>query len=81
MEKAGKQDQVTVIAFDGQLEGKQAIKDGKIYADPIQFPKKMGTQTVKAISAYFAGETVEPVQLIPAELYRQADGKKDPNLH
>ena len=38
LEKAGKQDQVVIVAFDGQPEGKQAIKDGKIFADPIQFP-------------------------------------------
>lgn len=45
LEKAGKQDQVAVIGFDGQPEGKQAIKDGKIYADPIQFPDKIGRET------------------------------------
>ena len=38
LEKAGKADQVKIIGFDGQPEGKQAIKEGKIYADPVQFP-------------------------------------------
>lgn len=81
LEKHGKSDQVKIIGFDGQPDGKQAIKEGKIYADPIQFPAKMGMQTVKAIHAYFAGEDVKPVQLIPAELYRQADGKADTSLN
>ena len=35
LEKAAKQDQVVIVAFDGQPEGKQAIKEGKIYADPV----------------------------------------------
>ena len=30
-------------------EGKQAIKDGKIYADPIQFPDQMGHKTIEMI--------------------------------
>ena len=35
---------MTIIGFDGQPEGKKAIRDGKIYADPIQFPARMGPQ-------------------------------------
>ena len=81
LEKHGKAGQVKIIGFDGQPDGLQAIKDGKIYADPIQFPEKMGRQTIIAISKYLAGEDVDPIQLIPAELYRQADGAKDPSLN
>ena len=51
LEKAGKTEQVKIIGFDGQPEGKQAIKDGKIYADPIQFPDKMGIQIVAPSSS------------------------------
>ncbi len=80
LERAGKADQVTIIGFDGQPDGKQAIKDGEIYADPIQFPDRMGRQIVKAIDAYFAGDEFDELQLIPAELYRQADGEADPDL-
>ena len=81
LERHGKAGQVKIIGFDGQPDGLQAIKDGKIYADPIQFPEKMGRQTITAISKYLAGEEVDPIQLIPAELYRQADGAKDPSLN
>jgi len=80
LEKAGKEDQVLIIGFDGQPEGKQAIKDGKIYADPIQFPDRMGVEVVKSIIAHSKGEDVPPEQLIPTSLYRQEDGLKDPDL-
>ena len=80
LEKAGKQDQVVIVAFDGQPEGKQAIKDGKIYADPIQFPDLIGKKTVELMMDYFAGVEVEEEVLIPTELYKQEDGLNDPSL-
>ncbi len=80
LEKAGKQDQVTIVAFDGQPEGKQAIKDGKIFADPIQFPDLIGKKTVQLMMDYFAGNEVAKEVLIPTQLYRQVDGENDPTL-
>ena len=80
LEKAGKQDQVVIVAFDGQPEGKQAIKDGKIFADPIQFPGLIGKKTVELMMDYFAGVEVEKEVLIPTELYKQEDGLNDPSL-
>jgi ribose transport system substrate-binding protein len=79
LEKAGKT-QVLIVGFDGQPEGKQAIKDGKIYADPIQFPDKMGVRIVDAIVRHSKGETLPPQMLIPTSLYRKADAMKDPEL-
>ena len=80
LEKAGKQDQVVIVAFDGQPEGKQAIKDGKIFADPIQFPGLIGKKKVELMMDYFAGVEVEKEVLIPTELYKQEDGLNDPSL-
>ncbi len=80
LEKAGRADQIIIVGFDGQPEGKQAIKDGKIYADPIQFPVKMGVQIVDAIVRHSKGETLPPQMLIPTSLYRKADAEKDPEL-
>lgn len=80
LEKAGKLAQVKVVAFDGQLIGKQAIKAGKIYADPIQFPDQIGRKTVQAIVAHFRGDKVEPEELIDSALYTQEDALKDPEL-
>jgi len=80
LEKAGKTEQIVIVGFDGQPEGKQAIRDGKIYADPIQFPDKMGVQIVEAIVRWSRGETLPPQMLIPTSLYRKADADKDLTL-
>lgn len=80
LENAGKANQVKLVGFDGQPEGKQAIKEGKVYADPVQFPDKIGREAVLAVIRYFDGEKVPPEILIEPGLYRQADGLKDPSL-
>jgi len=80
LERAAKADQIVIVGFDGQPEGKQAIKEGKIYADPIQFPAKMGVEVVKAIVDHSQGKDVPPETLIPTSLYRQADAASDPEL-
>lgn len=80
LEKAGRADKVVIIGFDGQPEGKQAIKEGKIYADPIQFPDKMGQEVVRAFIQHLKGADVPAQMLIPTELYRKADGEKDASL-
>jgi ribose transport system substrate-binding protein len=80
LEKAGKANRIKIIGFDGQPEGKQAIKDGKIYADPIQYPDEIGRKAAQIIARYFDGEIVKPQYPIETKLYRQADGQKDPTL-
>ncbi|HEX7900779.1 MAG TPA: substrate-binding domain-containing protein [Planctomycetota bacterium] len=77
LEKAGRADRVKLVGFDGQPEGKIAIRDGKIYADPIQFPDQIGRRAAQAVAAYFAGEAVPAEILIPTGLYRKADGLKE----
>ena len=77
LEKAGKLDRVKVVGFDGDPEGKAAIKAGRIYADSIQFPDKIGRTTVQNIMKYLDGEDVPPQTLIPTALYRKADAEKD----
>ena len=79
LEKANRADRVKLIGFDGQPEGKQAIRDGKIFADPIQFPDKLGLETAKAIVRYFEGEEVPSELLIQPRLYYQADAIKETN--
>jgi ribose transport system substrate-binding protein len=80
LEKANRTGQVVIVGFDGQPEGKQAIKEGKIYADPIQFPDRMGVEVVRALVRHFRGEEVPGEMLIPTSLYRKADAEKDPGL-
>ncbi len=75
-----KTDVIKIVGFDGEKAGKQAILDGKIYADPIQFPKQMGVEIMKKILAFQAGEDYEKLELIPTSLYKKADAEKDPEL-
>lgn len=75
---AKKSEQVKVVGFDGQPDGKRAIREGKIYADPIQYPDKIARTTFDCIQKYLAGVKTPPEVLIPTGLYRQADAVKDP---
>ncbi|MEM8891380.1 MAG: substrate-binding domain-containing protein, partial [Bacteroidota bacterium] len=81
LEKVGKQEDIDIIGFDGMPEGKRAIKEGKIYADPIQFPDRIGQMTVQTMMRYFDGEEVEKDVLIDTYLYKKADAEKDPSLN
>ena len=80
LEQAGQAEAVIIVGFDGQPEGKQAIKDGKIYADPLQFPDRMGVAVVQAIVAHSKGKDVPAETLIPTQLYKKADAEQDPSL-
>ena len=80
IEKANKADQIKIVGFDGMPEGKRAIKEGKIYADPIQYPDKMGIEIVRSFVRYSKGEELPPEILIPTSLYRKADADQDLEL-
>ena len=80
LENAGAADKIKIVGFVGQIDGKRAIRDGKIYADPIQFPVRIGQETMSAILKYLNGEDVPAELLIPTELYRQSDAKSDTSL-
>lgn len=77
VEKAEKTAQIKIVGFDGQPEGKKAIKEGKIYADPIQYPDKIGRETARAILRYFDGDAPPAQILIPTGLYRRADAEAE----
>jgi ribose transport system substrate-binding protein len=80
VERAGKLDKIRIVGFDGAPEAKVAVRDGKLYATPTQFPRKIGAETVAAIAKHFAGEDVPKELLIPTSLYRKADADADPEL-
>jgi ribose transport system substrate-binding protein len=69
VEKAGRQGRVKIVGFDAVPEARQAINDGKIYADVIQQPTLIGRQTIACIADYLAGKPVAPSVLIPCDLY------------
>jgi len=80
LKQAGMERQVKIVGFDGEKAGKQFIKEGKIFADPIQYPDQMARLTIENIVKYFDGGNPEPEIKIPAKLYYQADGEADPDL-
>ncbi len=80
VKEAKREDKIKIIGFDGQLDGKQAIKEGKIYGDPIQHPDKMGKLIVQLVVKYQAGEEIQSETLIPATLYTKAEADQDPDL-
>lgn len=80
MEKAGRAERIILVGFDGSPEGKAAVKAGKLYATPVQFPDRIGIETVRAIVRHFKGEALPTEMLIPTALYRKADADKDPTV-
>lgn len=77
VQKAGKTDQITIVAFDASPAGKQGVFDKKLYDTPQQFPKKMAHGTVEAFVKYLDGEDVAPVTFIPCAHYHHADSVDD----
>lgn len=71
VEKAGKVGKVKIIGFDAVPEARKAITEGKIFADVIQQPKKIGQTTIEAVKTYLSGGSVEPTILIPCDLFSQ----------
>jgi ribose transport system substrate-binding protein len=57
LKAAGRSD-VVVVGFDGTAEGLQAIKDGDLAADVLQFPGVMGTIGVDLLVRHLNGEEV-----------------------
>lgn len=78
---ANRHDQIKIVGFDGQPDGKMAIRDGKIFADPIQFPDYMGRKTIENIISHLNGEPFETNELIETKLYYRNDGENDPELN
>lgn len=75
--KAGKEDEITLVAFDASPAGKQAVYEKKLYDTPQQFPRKMARGTVQAFVDYLAGKEVDEKILIPCSHYRYEDAVDD----
>jgi ribose transport system substrate-binding protein len=73
VEKAGKLARVTIVGFDAVPEARQAIRNGKIFADVIQQPGVIGSSTIQAVADYMAGRAVPQSILIPCDLYSRSD--------
>lgn len=77
--KAGKANQISIIAFDASPAGKQAVFEKKLYDSPQQFPRRMAAGTVQAFIKYLDGETNPKVISIPCSHYYFEDSVKDPS--
>lgn len=75
--KAGKEEQITIVAFDASPAGKQGVFEKKLYDTPQQFPRKMAEGTVQSFVDYLAGKEVEKKILIPCSHYLHADSVDD----
>jgi ribose transport system substrate-binding protein len=75
--KAGKTEQITIVAFDASPAGKQAVFERKLYDSPQQFPRKMATGTVEAFIKYLNGENVPKKNFIPCAHYYYEDSVND----
>ncbi len=75
--KAGKIDQISIVAFDASPAGKQAVFEKKIHDTPQQFPRKMAVGTVQAFVDYLSGREVKKKTLIPCTHYLYDDSVKD----
>ncbi|MGN6638178.1 MAG: D-ribose ABC transporter substrate-binding protein [Mucilaginibacter sp.] len=60
---AGKADKVKVVGFDGSEDAVQAIKDGKILATAMQFPKVMAQTAATYADEYFKGRRNFPKKI------------------
>ena len=80
LEAEGIEGRIVVIGFDGMPEAKQAVKEGRLFDTPVQFPDEMAKASVTAMLQYFDGEVPEKSILIPTAAYRQADAQHDPSL-
>lgn len=75
--KAGKTEQITIVAFDASPAGKQAVFEKKLYDSPQQFPRKMAKGTVEAFIKYLNGEEVSKKNFIPCAHYYYEDSVND----
>ncbi|UCG49298.1 MAG: substrate-binding domain-containing protein [Phycisphaerales bacterium] len=75
--KAGKTEQVTIVAFDASPAGKQAVFEKKLHDSPQQFPRKMAVGTVEAFIKYLNGEEMPKKNFIPCAHYYYEDSVND----
>lgn len=69
VEKAGKTDQITIVAFDASPAGKQGVFEKKLYDTPQQYPRKMAIGTVESFIKHLEGEELEKRVFIPCTHY------------
>ncbi len=79
VEKAGKQDQIAIVGFDGSPDGKVGVYEKKLFDSPQQFPRKMAEMSVETFLKHVQGEDFEKKVIIPCTHYFYKDSVDDPN--
>jgi len=70
--EAAQRDDIVIIGYDATPEARTAIKRGSaLKADVVQYPRRIGEQTIDAIARHFAGEKVEAVTPVEVGLVDQ----------
>jgi len=77
VQKAGKTNQIAIVAFDASPAGKQAVFEKKLYDSPQQFPRKMAQGTVDAFVKHLEGEAIEKRIFIPCSHYYHETSVED----
>jgi ribose transport system substrate-binding protein len=70
---AGKEKSVTIVGYDATPEARKEILAGSaLKADVIQYPKKIGEETIDAIARHFEGEQLPPTIPVPVGIVDKA---------
>ncbi len=58
VEAAGKAGGIKIVGYDATQEARRRIREGKIYADVMQYPNVMGERTLDIVREYFAFKSI-----------------------
>ena len=75
VDAAGLKGKLVVVGYDATPDGRNSIKTGSMYGDAIQHPDQIGSKTIEAIHAYFAGTKPAAKISIPVGTFTKADAK------
>jgi len=75
VDAAGLKGKIAVVGYDATPEARTAIANGSMYGDAIQHPDRIGSETVDAIAAYFAGKAVPVKIAVPVGTFTKANAK------
>jgi ribose transport system substrate-binding protein len=63
VEAAGKVGKVRIVGYDATQEARRRIREKKVFADVIQYPKVMGEKTLDIIREYFVFKSIPPERI------------------
>ncbi len=70
-ESAGKK--IVIVGYDATPEAREAISDGRLYGDVIQYPKRMGKIAIQTVSNFFKNSNISPEVLVRIGVYTKGE--------